>query len=218
MDSAESRQRPSPSGPVPCPAKILVVGGLGAGKTTFLRSVAGQALAAPTTPVPGGWGRPRKRVRHPAPLELGRITLDADLVLYLFSAARPDSGGALWDELAHGALGVVVLADPRHLEDAFVVLDAVDRWRLPFMVAVNRFGPMTHTANDIRDALAVSDEIPVMFCDARQPLSVKAVLRRLVRHTITRAAMPHLGTARHRRRTGVPLLTDRPHVSSRFRR
>jgi hypothetical protein len=57
-----------------------------------------------------------------------------------------------------------------------------------------------------------------MFCDARQPPSVKAVLRRLVRHTITRAAMPHLSTARHRRRTGVPLLTYRPHVSSRFRR
>jgi uncharacterized protein len=218
MDSAESRQRPSPSDPVPCPAKILVVGGPGSGKTTFLRSAAGQALATPAAPARGGWLRPHRRVRHAAPLELGRITLDDHLVLYLFSADRTEPGTQLWDELAHGAIGAVVLVDPRRLEDSFAVLDDVEQWRLPFVVAVNRFGPMTHTANDIREALAVPDQVPVMFCDARQPLSAKAILHRLVRHTITRTAMTHLGTTRRRRRIGAPLLTNRRHVSSRSSR
>jgi uncharacterized protein len=218
MDSAESRHRTGPGGPIPCPAKILVVGGPGSGKTTFLRSVADQALTTPTTAAGGRRRRPCKRVRHTAALELGRITLDDDLVLYLFSAASAGRDGQLWDELAHGSIGVVVLADPRRLQDCFAVLDDVEQWRLPFVVAVNSFGPMTHTANDIREALTIPAEVPVMFCDARQPLSVKAVLHRLVRHTITRTAMWHLGTTRRRPRVGAPLLTGRPHLSTRSRR
>src|SRR6266568_2104569 len=212
MDSAESRHRPGRSGSAPCPAKILVVGGPGSGKTTFLRSVAGQALATPPNPEAGGWRRLRRRMRHQAPLELGRITLDQDLVLYLFSPARADPYEQLWEEIARGA---VVLADPRRLQDSFAVLDDVEQCRLPFIVAVNRFGPMTHTANDVREALAVRADVPVMFCDARQPLSAKAILHRLVRHTITQTVMGSRGNVRHRHRLGAPLLTNQPHVSTR---
>ncbi len=215
MDSAESRHRPGRSGSAPCPAKILVVGGPGSGKTTFLRSVAGQALATPPNPEAGGRRRLRKRMRHQAPLELGRITLDQDLVLYLFSAVRADPDGQLWKEIARGAIGAVVLADPRRLQDSFAVLDDVEQCHLPFIVAVNRFGPMTHTANDVREALAVRADVPVMFCDARQPLSAKAILHRLVRHTITRTVMGSRGNVRHRHRLGAPLLTNQPHVSTR---
>ncbi len=221
MDSEESRRahrHPRPGDPVPRPrpAKILVVGGPGSGKTTFLHTLAGEAVAsAPAARTPGGWHRIRKRMRHPPPLELGRITLDDDLILYLFSAARADLGGQLWDEITHGAIGAVVLADPRRLQDSFAAIDDFEQRRLPFIVAVNRFGPMTHTANDVREALAVRADVPVMFCDARQPLSAKAILHRLVRHTITQTVMGSRGNVRHRRRPGAPLLTNQPHVSTR---
>jgi signal recognition particle receptor subunit beta len=203
--------------PRPRPAKILVVGGPGSGKTTFLRTLAGEDVAsAPAARVSGGWHRMRKRMRHVPPLELGRITLDDDLILYLFSATRADLGGQLWDEIAHGAIGAVVLADPRRLQDSFAAIDDFEQRRLPFIVAVNRFGPMTHTANDVREALAVPADVPVMFCDARQPLSAKAILHRLVRHTITRTARRlRGGSPRQRRGIGAPLLTDSPHVSTR---
>jgi signal recognition particle receptor subunit beta len=194
------------------------VGGPGSGKTTFLRSAAGRTLATPTASAHGGRLRRHRRVRHAPALELGRITLDHDLVLYLFSADRTEPGARLWHDLAHGAIGAIVLADPRRLEESFAVLDAVEHWHLPFVVAVNRFGPMAHTANDIREALAVPGEVPVMFCDARQPLSARAILHRLVRHTIMRTVMPHLGTTRRRRRTGATPLTNLRHISSRSAR
>jgi signal recognition particle receptor subunit beta len=235
MDSDESKHRPGPSDPAPRPrpaarprrrtgphhgtdphpAKILVVGGPGSGKTTFLRSVAGQALATPAIHEAGAPRCPRRRSRHAGPLELGRITLDHDLVLYLFSAVRADAGEEFLDELARGAIGAVVLADSRRLQDSFTVLDNVEQRRLPFIVAINRFGPMTHTANDIREALAVTADVPVMFCDARQPLSAKAILNRLVRHTITRTVEHYRRGRRRRRGDGGPLPTDRPHSSSR---
>lgn len=238
MDSEESRRahrHPGPNDPVPRPvppprpargshsdprprpAKILVVGGPGSGKTTFLHTLAGEAVAtAPAVRTAGGRHRMRKRARHAPPLELGRIALDDDLILYLISAVRADLGGQLWDEIAYGAIGAVVLADPRRLQDSFAAIDDFEQRRLPFIVAVNRFGPMTHTANDVREALAVPADVPVMFCDARQPLSAKAILHRLVRHTITRTARRLRGASlRQRRRIGAPLLTDHRHVSTR---
>jgi len=195
--------------------KLLIAGGPGAGKTTFLRTTAGSAL---TTTLDHPTGR-HPATLQPVRLEFGRVTLDPELVLYLFGTPEPDPAWRRWDELAGGAIGAVVLADPCRLQDCFVALDYFEQRDLPFVVGLNRFGPMTHTADDVREALVVGPDVPVMFCDARLAVSAGAVLRRLLGHAIARTATCRDGIGRlHRRMIGAPLLTDHRHTSTRSAR
>jgi signal recognition particle receptor subunit beta len=122
-------------------------------------------------------------------MDFGRITLREDLVLYLFGTPGQDRFWFLWDELAQGALGAVVLADTRRLEDCFAAVDYFERRSIPFTVAVNCFdGAGRYPGDTIRSALDLDPEVPVTMCDARDRESVKAVLISVVEHALARAA------------------------------
>lgn len=121
-------------------------------------------------------------------MDFGRITLRDDLVLYLFGTPGQDRFWFLWDELATGALGAVVLADTRRLADCFAAVDYFERRELPFVVAVNCFdGADRHPVVTVREALDLDPEVPVLICDARDRESVKDVLVGVVEHAMSLA-------------------------------
>jgi signal recognition particle receptor subunit beta len=121
-------------------------------------------------------------------MDFGRITISDDVVLYLFGTPGQDRFWFLWDELALGALGAVVIADTRRLAECFPSVDYFERRGTPFLVAVNCFnGEQRHTPEKVRDALDLDPEVPVVLCDARDRQSGKAVFIALMEHVMSLA-------------------------------
>ncbi|MEV6810084.1 ATP/GTP-binding protein [Streptomyces sp. NPDC051132] len=175
--------------------KIVVVGGFGVGKTTLVRSVseirplnteevmtqAGQGVDETT-------GVERKTTTTVA-FDFGRISLNERMVLYLFGAPGQERFWFLWDRLFAGTLGAVVLVDTRRMEDCWYAIDRLEHHGTPFVVAVNRFDgdEKRFSLNEIRQALALGEHVPMIECDARVRASGKEVLIALVDHLYTRA-------------------------------
>jgi signal recognition particle receptor subunit beta len=121
-------------------------------------------------------------------MDFGRITVDEQLVLYLFGTPGQDRFWFMWDELAYGAVGAVVLVDLRRIEGCFAAVDFFEDRGLPFAIAVNRFpGSPVVTPDRLRAALAVRPDCPVVTMDARDPRSSLATLVALVEHALERA-------------------------------
>ncbi|MFF5282935.1 ATP/GTP-binding protein [Streptomyces sp. NPDC013171] len=198
MDSVTSEQRQTLHSTADNGLKIVVVGGFGVGKTTLVRSVSEiRPLNTEETMTQAGEGVDdtvgvAAKTATTVAFDFGRITLDAHNVLYLFGAPGQERFWFLWDRLFSGTLGAVVLVDTRRLADSWYAIDRLEHHGTPFVVACNDFGGPAHTPAQIREALDLADEVPLVFCDARCRESSKQVLISLVEHlrTVVAAARP----------------------------
>lgn len=168
--------------------KIVIVGGFGAGKTTMVGAVSEiRPLSTEEVMTQAGVGiddpgQLRDKNTTTVAFDFGRITLNDYQVLYLFGAPGQERFWFLWDQLFSGSLGAVVLVDTRRLEDSWYAIDRLEYHRMPFIVAVNRFAGPRPPLGDVREALSLRGEVPVVECDARERGSCKTVLITLVRH------------------------------------
>jgi uncharacterized protein len=181
------------------PVKIVVAGGFGVGKTTFvgaiseiepLRSEAIITEASSGVDELFGDGKTMTTVA----MDFGRISLKHKLVLYLFGTPGQDRFHFMWNELARGAIGAVVLVDTRRIEPSFAAIDFYEKRETPFVVAINTFhGRKLHTIEEVRGALQVGRDVPIVYCDARVRVDVQRVLVTLVEHALERATTTPVG-------------------------
>ncbi len=195
---ASTHSDPRTAGNAPGPSldatavKILISGGFGAGKTTLVGSISEIAplrteelITAASGGVDDLTGLEGKTTTTVA-MDFGRITFDAGLVLYLFGTPGQDRFWFMWDELAIGSIGAVVLADTRRLDTCFAAVDFFEHRDIPFVVGVNCFdGVQPYTTDEVHTALDLPPDVPVRLCDARDRESARELLIDLVTHVMT---------------------------------
>jgi signal recognition particle receptor subunit beta len=178
--------------------KIVVGGGFGAGKTTFVGSVSEimpltteAVMTEASAEIDNLDATPTKATTTVA-MDFGRVSLDSDLVLYLFGTPGQERFWFMWDDLVRGAIGAVVLTDTRRLADSFSPIDFFEDRGLPYVIGLNCFdGKLTHGVDEVRDALAVGEHVPIVRCDARDKASVRNTLITMVEYSMERWVAVH---------------------------
>jgi signal recognition particle receptor subunit beta len=187
---------PSALAGAPTVVKIVIAGGFAVGKTTFIDSISDiaplsteAAMTEHSVGVDDAGAVTGNKTSTTVAMDFGRISLPGNLWLYLFGTPGQDRFLFMWDDLVRGAIGAVVLVDTDRLDQCFPAVDYFETRGIPFVLAVNCFdGVAQHTLDDVRDALAVSPEVPMIYTDARSRAATKQALITLVKHAMDRAA------------------------------
>jgi len=180
--------------------KIVIAGGFGVGKTTTVANISEiPVLTTEASMTEAGNGidltehAPDKTTTTVA-LDFGCVTIDEETKLYLFGTPGQDRFGFMWHDLAVGALGALVVVDTRRMDDCYPAVDYFERAGLPFVVAVNRFdGVLRHKGDDVRWALAVPDDVPVITFDARDRRSIRDALLVVLHRALAQALAAEAG-------------------------